>query len=98
MILVMKAEYDDLKSILDLQYLAYQSEAALFETNDISPLKQTLEEVVRIRKRYIFKDGIWYRRYYRISPSQRERWNCIHRKTDGSSGLPVSRIWDEASG
>ncbi len=46
MILVMKAEYDDLKSILDLQYLAYQSEAALFGTNDIPPLKQTLEEVV----------------------------------------------------
>ena len=46
MITVMKAEYDDLKSILDLQYLAYQSEAALFGTNDIPPLKQTLEEVV----------------------------------------------------
>ena len=46
MILVMKAEYDDLKSILDLQYLAYQSEAVLFGTKDIPPLKQTLKEVV----------------------------------------------------
>jgi ribosomal protein S18 acetylase RimI-like enzyme len=41
----MKAEYDDLKSILDLQYLAYQSEAALFGSRDIPPLKQTLDEV-----------------------------------------------------
>ncbi|MCR5674649.1 MAG: GNAT family N-acetyltransferase [Lachnospiraceae bacterium] len=40
-----KADYDDLKEILDLQYLAYQSEAALFGTNDIPPLKQTIEEV-----------------------------------------------------
>jgi ribosomal protein S18 acetylase RimI-like enzyme len=31
---------------LELQYLAYQSEAALFGTNDIPPLKQTLEEVI----------------------------------------------------
>ena len=36
---------DDLEQILQLQYLAYQSEAALFGTQDIPPLKQTLEEV-----------------------------------------------------
>ena len=41
-----KAEYNDLPEILKLQYLAYQSEAALFGTQDIPPLKQTLEEVV----------------------------------------------------
>ncbi len=41
-----KAQKEDLKEILDLQYLAYQSEAALFGTNDIPPLKQTLDEVV----------------------------------------------------
>ncbi len=40
-----KADYEDLKEILDLQYLAYQSEAALFGSNDIPPLKQTIEEV-----------------------------------------------------
>ena len=34
-----------MEKILQLQYLAYQSEAALFGTKDIPPLKQTLEEV-----------------------------------------------------
>lgn len=41
-----KAEREDLNEILELQYLAYQSEAALFGTNDIPPLRQTLDEVV----------------------------------------------------
>ena len=40
-----QAEFDDLNEILQLQYLAYQSEAALFGSKDIPPLKQTLEEV-----------------------------------------------------
>ena len=44
--IIEKAEYNDLPEILKLQYLAYQSEAALFGTQDIPPLKQTLEEVV----------------------------------------------------
>ncbi len=42
----MKAERDDLAEILQLQYLAYQSEAALFGSKDIPPLKQTLDEVI----------------------------------------------------
>ena len=42
---IVKAEYKDLSEILKLQYLAYQSEAALFGTDDIPPLKETLEEV-----------------------------------------------------
>ena len=44
--LITKAQKEDLKEILDLQYLAYQSEAALFGNKDIPPLKQTLEEVI----------------------------------------------------
>lgn len=36
---------EDLQEILDLQYLAYQSEAALFGSDDIPPLRQTIEEV-----------------------------------------------------
>ena len=40
-----KAEREDLQDILDLQYLAYQSEARLFNNMDIPPLKQTLEDV-----------------------------------------------------
>ena len=42
---ILEAAYSDLQEILDLQYLAYQSEAALFGTQDIPPLKQTLAEV-----------------------------------------------------
>lgn len=44
--MIQKAEFGDLPDILKLQYLAYQSEADLFGTRDIPPLKQTLEEVV----------------------------------------------------
>ena len=43
---IKRAEKDDLQAILDLQYLAYQSEADLFGTQDIPPLKQTIEEVI----------------------------------------------------
>ena len=43
---ISKANIDDLQEILNLQYLAYQSEAALFGNNDIPPLKQTLDEVI----------------------------------------------------
>ena len=42
-----RATREDLEAILQLQYLAYQSEAELFGTQDIPPLKQTLDEVVR---------------------------------------------------
>ncbi len=41
----LKAEMSDLSSILDLQYLAYQSEAKLNNNYSIPPLMQTLEEV-----------------------------------------------------
>ena len=41
------ATASDLPEILTLQYLAYQSEAALFGTKDIPPLRQTLDEVVK---------------------------------------------------
>ncbi len=44
--IITKAECTDLKEILELQYLAYQSEAALFRSRDIPPLKQTLDEVI----------------------------------------------------
>ena len=48
-----RATREDLETILQLQYLAYQSEAELFGTKDIPPLKQTLDEVVRE-----YEDGI----------------------------------------
>jgi len=43
---IKRAEYNDLQEILALQYLAYQSEAELFGSKDIPPLKQTLDEVI----------------------------------------------------
>ena len=43
--MIEKAQKEDLKKILELQYLAYQSEAKLFGDMDIPPLKQTIEEV-----------------------------------------------------
>ena len=44
-IYITKADKGDLSEILDLQYLAYQSEARLFDNEDIPPLKQTLIDV-----------------------------------------------------
>jgi len=43
--LITRATANDLKPILDLQYLAYQSEAKLLGRSDIPPLKQTLDEL-----------------------------------------------------
>lgn len=37
--MIEKANYNDLQEILKLQYLSYQSEAALFGSKDILPLK-----------------------------------------------------------
>ena len=45
--LIIKAEKSDLKTILELQYLAYQSEAKLLNNFEIPPLKQSYDEVVR---------------------------------------------------
>ena len=42
---ILKAEQKDLQEILELQYLAYQSEAVLFKDKDIPPLRETIEEV-----------------------------------------------------
>ena len=43
--MIEQAERGDLPEILQLQYLAYQSEAALYGSKDIPPLKQTLDGV-----------------------------------------------------
>lgn len=42
---ITEAAESDLEAILDLQRLAYQSEARLFPGRDIPPLRQTLQEV-----------------------------------------------------
>jgi len=43
--IITKADSADLKQILELQYLAYQSEAELHNDFSIPPLKQTIEEI-----------------------------------------------------
>lgn len=43
--IIVDAEASDLAAILELQYLAYQSEAELLGSRDIPPLKQTLPEL-----------------------------------------------------
>jgi ribosomal protein S18 acetylase RimI-like enzyme len=42
---ITKANFEDLQEILNLQYLAYQSEAKLFNNPNIPPLMQTLSEI-----------------------------------------------------
>lgn len=42
---IVEADWSDLPAILELQYLAYQSEADLLGTRDIPPLKQSLAEL-----------------------------------------------------
>jgi len=44
---ISKATKNDMKDILELQYLAYQSEAELVGNFDIPPLKQTLDELLQ---------------------------------------------------
>lgn len=43
--IITKADKSDLSAILELQYLAYQSEAKLVNDYSIPPLKQTLDEI-----------------------------------------------------
>lgn len=45
MLIIEKAQKEDLKTILELQYLAYRSEAELFPNIVIPPLTQTLAEI-----------------------------------------------------
>ncbi|MDE7229705.1 MAG: GNAT family N-acetyltransferase, partial [Oscillospiraceae bacterium] len=54
--IIKEAEFSDLRKILELQYLAYQSEAKLFNDPDIPPLKQTLSDIEsEFRKGVILK-------------------------------------------
>ena len=50
---IKKANKSDLQEILELQYLAFQSEAKLLDTKDIPPLLQKLSDVEEV-----FKNGI----------------------------------------
>ena len=43
--IIKKANFNDLKDILDLQKLAYISEAKLYDDYSIEPLKQTIDDI-----------------------------------------------------
>jgi len=51
---ITKAELTDLEKILELQFLAYQSEAILYNDFSIPPLKQTIEEIRQEYEKGIF--------------------------------------------
>ncbi len=53
-ILITKAIVDDLQIILDLQKLAYISEANIYEDHTIQPLCQTLEELQNEFETHVF--------------------------------------------
>lgn len=55
---ILKAEFDDLEEILNLQYLAYISEAELLDDFNIEPLHQKLEEVQKEYKEGIILKGV----------------------------------------
>ena len=44
--MIEKAKIDDLKEILDLQHLAYITEAKRFNNMNIQPLTETLNELI----------------------------------------------------
>ena len=52
--IITEADKTDLQQILDLQYLAYQSEAKLLNDFSIPPLKQTIEEINREYETSVF--------------------------------------------
>jgi GNAT superfamily N-acetyltransferase len=53
---ILYAEATDLQEILELQYIAYQSEAELVNNYRIQPLTQTYDEIVEE-----FQNGIFYK-------------------------------------
>ncbi len=56
--MIIKANKSDLRTILELQYLSYQSEAKLFNDFSIPPLKQTYNEVEQEYQNGIFLKAI----------------------------------------
>jgi len=51
---IAKAEITDLEQILDLQYLAYQSEAIIYNDFSIPPLTQTIDEIRQEYEKCVF--------------------------------------------
>lgn len=56
--LIKPAEYEDLKQILEIQYLAFQKEAEEYNDFEIEPLQQTLSELENEFQRFTFLKAI----------------------------------------
>lgn len=55
---IIKAEQQNLQEMLDLQYLAYQSEAKLLGCPSIQPLTQTFHEIQQEYEKYFFLKAV----------------------------------------
>ena len=55
---IVRASVEDAKEILNLQKLAFRSEAELYNDYDISPLKQTMGEIQEQFKTHIFLKAV----------------------------------------
>jgi len=56
--MIAKAEFTDLEQILELQHLAYKSEAILYNDFTIPPLTQTIDEIRQEYGKHIFLKAI----------------------------------------
>lgn len=55
---ILRADITDAEEILELQKLAYQSEAERYNDYNITPLKQTLPEIIEQFKTHIFLKAV----------------------------------------
>ena len=88
---IIRAEAEDLESILQLQYLAYQSEALLLGDEDIPPLRQTLS-TARICTGRDFKTCRSDRQNNRFDSRTEAGRQCIYWKIDGASCLSEAGV------
>ena len=79
-VIIERAKAEDAGEILDLQKLAYQSEAALYDDDTIPPLTQTLEEITADFERQLFlKASVGGRIIGSVRAYEREGTCCIGR-------------------
>ncbi|AJS58853.1 GNAT family N-acetyltransferase [Paenibacillus sp. IHBB 10380] len=56
--IISKAHKSELKEILDLQYIAYRSEAEIYNDNNIQPLTQNIEELEQEYENHIILKAV----------------------------------------
>ena len=79
-VIIERANVENAGEILDLQKLAYQSEAALYDDYTIPPLTQTLEEITADFERQLFlKASVDGRIVGSVRAYEREGACCIGR-------------------